>query len=104
MKDSALAKRGRKRRAKARKASPYRRLETELVNARRALTEAVDIFVATSLALDDAMVFFERVAGSKSDWTIADVKRLDQIRAFCRRDALMIRTSNLTRLLRVVAP
>lgn len=63
-----------------RRLSPYRRLEAELINSRKNLRNAVDQYVLVLQALRDALAFFDRVCGSKTEWTAADVKRLAEIR------------------------
>lgn len=66
------------------KVSPFRRLEEELANARKACVNAVDKYVEAIKGLGDALGYVDRLMpqskNSGDGWTAADVKRLTELR------------------------
>lgn len=72
---------------KAKRLSPYRRLEAQLANAREALSHAVDEYMKMLRGLESALGFIDRLMPQSKNagegWNAADVQRLAEIRKLC---------------------
>lgn len=68
-------------RRKAKRLSPYRRIETELTIARAALSEACAQYSRALQALSDLLEYHHGKRPTGSGWSAEDVKRLREISA-----------------------
>ncbi len=60
------------------------RLETSVKAIGKALEKAIDAYATRHAllfdGLRDLLVYFDKVRASRGDWTVADVKRIEEIR------------------------
>lgn len=66
---------------KAKRLSPYRRMEAELANARDALKNAVDKYMELFRGLEEALkIIDEERGGTKSGYSREDSAKLERLR------------------------